>query len=119
MVHELDDGTGRHAEQHLLPRAPGQRVGPVHRPGAQVVAVPLAAEPAQGRGEGVARGVAVLLDEPDLAQRAQDAVGGRARQVQRGGDLGEGERPPRAAEQAQHRGGTFDRLDGSGHRVPA
>ena len=76
-------------------------------------------QPAQARGEGVARGVAVLVDEPDLAQCAQDAVGGRARQVQRGGDLGEGERAPRAAEQAQHCGGTFDRLDGSGHRVPA
>jgi hypothetical protein len=32
---------------------------------------------------------------------------------------GEGERTPRAAEQAQHRGGTFDRLDGSGHRTVA
>jgi hypothetical protein len=117
VVHQLDRGTRRHPEQDLLPGAPRQRVGPVHRPGAQIVAVPSPAEAAQAGGQGVAAGVAVLIDEPDLAQRAQDAVRGGPGEVQRRGHLRERQRAPGTAEQAQHRGGPLDRLDGPGHRL--
>ena len=119
VVHQLDRRSGRHAEQDLLTRAAGQRVGPVHRPGAQVVAVPAVPEPAQTGRQRVPAGVAVLVDEPDLAQRAQDAVHGGAGQVQRCGDLREGHRTPGTAEQSQYRGGAFDGLDGAGHRAAA
>ena len=104
------------ARSHGLPGAPGQRIGPVHRAGPQVVRVPsTAVELAQRQAELVAGGVQVLLDEPDLAQRADDAVCGGPREVEGRCNLLQPERPVRAAEQPQHRRGPLDGLDEPRH----
>ena len=56
-------------------------------------------------------GRAVLLDEADVLQRAQDAVRGALGQAERARELAEAEPARAAGEQPQDRGGPLDRLD--------
>jgi hypothetical protein len=66
------------------------------------------AEPVAGRGD-------VLVDEPHVAQCPDDPVCGGSRQVERGRELVQPERPVGAAQQPEHGGGPLDGLDGAGH----
>ena len=71
-MHDEDLLVVQRADPHRLARACRQRIGPVQRAGAKLVAVEIAGTHVQqGRAELVLPALGVLLDEPDALQRAQ------------------------------------------------
>lgn len=112
VVHHVDPGAvgGRHAQVDRAAGARRQRVGPVHRPRAQVVPVPRGAQPPQPLAQQVAAR-RLLRHQALLPQGAEQPVRRRARQVQRRRQLGQRQRTPRTAEQPQQRRRPLHRLD--------
>ena len=93
--------------------APGrQRVGPVERPRAQLVAVEVgAAHVQERRAELVLAALGVLLDEAHGGERLQDPVHGRLRQPHLARDLDDAEAAVASGQEPEDRRGAFDRLD--------
>ncbi len=99
-----------------LAGAVGERVRPVQRARAKLVAVEVGRPDVQQRGaDPVLPGLGVLLDEALVHQRAQQSVHGALREPELPGDLDHAQLAAAAREQAQDRGCAFDRLDVSGH----
>ena len=116
VVHDQHPAVQGRADPDRLAAAGRQRVGPVDRPGPQLVDVQVArAQVQQRRAELVLARVAVLLDEPDALQRAQDPVRGALGQLQRLGDLADAQPSRAARQQPQDRGGALDGLDRTRH----
>ena len=70
----------------------------------------------QRRAELVLARVAVLLDEADMGERAQDPVHGALGQAQFARQLDHAEAPVAPGELPQDRGRAFDGLDARSHR---
>jgi hypothetical protein len=105
-------------DPHALVRARGQRVRPIQRPRAQLVAVEVArAHVQQRRAELVLAGLLVLLDEAHVLQRAQQTVHRPLRQAELPGEVDDAESARAPGEEPQDRCGALDRLDVPGQRV--
>src|SRR5438045_299593 len=107
-------------DPHALAAARGQGVGPVERPGPQLVGVEIAgADVQQGATKLVLARVAVLLDEADVLQRPQDPVNGALWQPELPSQLDHPESARAPGQQPQNGGGALDGLDRSGHLLPS
>ena len=92
VVHDQHPILVQGADPHALPAAGRQRVGPVQRAGAQLVAIEVArAHVQQGGAEPVLTGVWVLLDKSDQNQRLQDPVHSPFRQAELPSQFGDAE----------------------------
>ncbi|HSS58328.1 MAG TPA: hypothetical protein VLK59_09980 [Solirubrobacteraceae bacterium] len=99
-------------DAHALVGAGGQRVRPVQRPRAQLVAVEVARAHVQQRGaELVFAGLLVLLHEADVLERTQQTVHRSLRQAELSRQVDDAQPACAPGQQAQDRGGTLDRLD--------
>ena len=103
------------ADADALAAPSREPVRPIERAGAQLVAIEVArAHVQQRRAELVLPRLAVLLDEPDQLQRAQDSVDGSLGEPQFAGKLSH-RQPARAPrKQPQDRGRALDGLDPPG-----
>jgi hypothetical protein len=112
--HRLAALEGHHL--HRLAGPGGQRIGPVQRLRPQFVEIqPCPAQPEDLRRHPVRTRRVGLFDEPDVLQRAQQAVRRAFGQTQHGGDLGQADRFVLVGEQAQHGRGPLDGLHGGRH----
>ena len=82
VVHDEDLLLVERADPHRLARACRQRIGPVQRAGAKLVAVEIAGTHVQQRrAQLVLPALGVLLDKPDALQRTQQPVDGSLRRA--------------------------------------
>jgi len=117
VVHDQHLAVVQRADPDALAAAGRQRVRPVERSGAQLVAVEIgAAHVQQRRAELVLARLLVLLDESDRRERAQDSVHRRLRQVELTGQLDHAQPPIASRQQPEDRGSTLDRLNSGGQR---
>ena len=111
VVDDHDVVDEEHAGAHGQPGAAGEVLGPGDRPRPQLEGVEVdVAEPEDGGPELVAARPALLHDHPVLDQAADDAVRGRGREVEAGGQLGQAH-PAGALERGQDPDRPVNRLD--------
>ena len=113
-------GIVQRADPDRLLGAAGERVRPVQRPGAQLVAIEIArAHVQQRRAQLILTGLRVLFDETDVLKGPQQPVDGSLRQAELAGEIDDAEAAGSPREQPQDGRRALDRLDIARHAAPS